>query len=978
MKTDRSAALGRSARHILFSASTIALVAVTSQAQAQQADNSVEAVVVTGSRLVTNGAQAPTPVTVVSSEQLQVAAPRNIVDGILQLPAFKGSVSVANQSTGTTSSNGADYLNLRGLGTARTLVLLDGRRVVPASSAGSVDAAQMPEALIQRIDVVTGGASAAYGSDAVSGVVNFVLDTKFEGIKASAQAGISQYGDNFNYKISLTGGISMLDDRLHLVGSILDYKSTGVTFAQSRPWTAKGVSSITNPAFVASQPHVPPNTALVVVTQPYSSVATLGGLITQTTSLTGTTSTSSPIVGTAFDQNGNAVTFNYGTLKSATQMSGGDGYNPNLLLTLQPTQHRSQIFTHATYDLNENLSAYIQVMGSQNHIQYYSLPTFELSSTAFTILRDNAYIPQTIKNFLASPAGLNIASFTVGRDSPDFDIPHMDAITNNGMVTIGFDGKVPGSSWTYHGYGQMGRAYGSYKTQNDPISDNLYRASDAVVNPANGQIVCRQTLSNPAATPISNPVGCQPLNIFGVGNASAAALKYITGTAVQTVRVAEDVAEISASGGLFDIQGGTVSLALGASYRRDAFTQVTDAQSQEIRSGAGIGAAFPAGLVNTLGGFERTNPQPTRGTYNVKEVFVETEVPLLKDLPMARSLTFNAAGRYVDYSTSGGVEPWKLGLVYEPVDGLRVRASRSTDIRAANLGELYQGSSQGTSSVTDPFNNNVPTNVITGAVGNPGLVPEAANQSTIGVVVTPDSLFNGLLSGVEFSVDYYQINIGKAISTLTAQQELTFCFNGSTQQCGFIIRNPNGTLSRVALPFFNAAARQTKGVDFEGSYSTPLSDVAFGLDGSLTFRAIANYIGQFTTQIQGAAPVQLAGDIGVNSTPKWTGLFQTNLVVGPVSWFVQERWIGGGKFDNTNNNGNGVYPNNVGSVFYTDTTLTYDVLDTGMSAFFSINNLFDRDPPPTPSFLIAGSSFSNRTLYDLIGRQYTLGIRYKM
>ena len=975
METHRNAAFGRLARHILFSASAIALAAATTSANAQD----VESVVVSGSRLVTNGAQAPTPVTVVSADQLQVAAPRNVVDGLLQLPAFRGSVSVQNQSTGTTSSNGADYLNLRGLGPQRTLVLLDGRRVVPASSAGSVDAAQMPEALIQRVDVVTGGASAAYGSDAVAGVVNFVLNTKFEGVKADAHAGISQYGDNFNYKVSVTGGISLLEDRLHLVGSILDYKSNGVSLAQSRPWTGTGhaVGAISNPvAFNKNLPYGPTNTGLLVVPQPYTSVAALGGLITGTTSVPATP-VNNTLVGTAFDPNGQPVAFNYGTLKSSTQMSGGDGYNPNLLLTLQPSQRRSQIFTHATYDFSENFSAYFQVMGSQNHIRYNSLPTFELSSTNFTILRDNAYIPQNIKNYLASPAGQNITSFTVGRVSPDFDIPHMDAITNNGLVTIGFDGKVPSSSWTYHGYGQMGRAYGSYKTQNDPISDNLYRASDAVVNPANGQIVCRQTLSNPAATPISNPVGCQPLNIFGVGNASAAALKYITGTAVQTVRVAEDVAELSASGELFDIQGGAVSLAVGGSYRREAFTQVTDAQSQEIRTGAGIGAAFPAGLVNTLGGFERTNPQPTRGTYNVKEVFAEVEVPILKDVPMARSLTFNTAGRYVDYSTSGGVEPWKLGLVYEPTDGLRIRASRSADIRAANLGELYQGSSQGTSSVTDPANGNAPVNVITGAIGNPGLVPESANTSTIGVVVTPDSLFGGALPGLEFSIDYYQINISKAISTLTAQQELNFCANGSQQQCAFITRNPNGTLSRVALPFFNAAARQTKGVDFEASYSIPLDNVAFGESGNLTFRSLVNYIGQFTTQVQGAAPIQLAGDIG-NSTPKWMGNFGANLSVGPVSWFVQERWISGGKYDNTNNNGSGIYPNNIGSAFYTDTTITYDVLDSGASVFFSINNLFDRDPPPTPSFLIAGSNYSNRTLYDMIGRQFTLGVRYKM
>jgi iron complex outermembrane receptor protein len=951
----------------LLSVSALAIAAVTSSAFAQSGNENVESVIVSGSRLVTNGAQAPTPVTVVSTEQLQLAAPRNVVDGLLQLPVFKGSVSVANQSTGTTSSNGADYLNLRGLGVQRTLVLLNGRRMVPASSAGSVDAAQIPEALVQRVDIVTGGASAAYGSDAVSGVVNFVLDTKFEGLKASAQTGISEYADNLHYKTSITGGMSFLNDRLHVVGSILDYKSTGVTAASSRPWTSRAVGSISNPAYDKTLPTSPGNSALSTVTQPYSSVAALGGLIT-----------SSSLAGTAFDQNGAAIPFNYGTLRSSAQMSGGDGYNPNLLLTLQPSQRRDQIFTHATYDVNENFSVYVQAMASQNHVQYNSLPTFELSSTNFTVLRDNAFLPQSIKDNLATPAGLGIANFKVGRISPDFDIPHMDAITNSGTATIGFDGKVPGSSWSYHGYGQMGRDLDSYKTKNDPISDNLYRASDAVVNPANGQIVCRQSLSNPAATAISNPVGCQALNIFGVGRASPAALQYITGTAIQTVRVAEDVAEFSANGGLFDIQGGTVTAAVGTSYRRDAFNQVTDAQSQEIRSGIGIGTAFPAGLVNTLGGFERTNPQPTRGTYNVTEVFGELEVPLLQNLPMAQSLSFNGAVRYVDYSTSGGVVPWKLGLVYEPTDGLRVRASRSTDIRAANLGELYQGSSQGTSTVQDPANGGVTTNVITGAVGNPSLLPEVANTTTFGVVVTPDNLFTGVAPGLVFSVDYYQINISKAISTLTAQQELNFCANGSAQQCAFITRNGTGGLSRVALPFFNAAARQTKGVDFEASYNTPLSTFMPDWEGSVTFRGLVNYIGQFTTQVQGAAPIQLAGDIN-NSLPKWTGVVSANVDMGRWGWYLQERWVGGGKFDNTNNNGAGVYPNQVGSVYYTDTTISYDVMpESGLTLAFSINNLFDRDPPPTPSFLIAGSNYSNRTLYDLIGRQYSIGLKYKM
>src|SRR5205085_8776650 len=195
---------------------------------------------------------------------------------------------------GGTRAGGQNFLNLRSLGNGRTLVLLDGRRFTPSGFDNLIDVNLFPQGLVQRVDVVTGGASAAYGSDAVSGVVNFILDTKFEGIKASAQAGISQYGDNFNYRVSVTGGMSFLDDRLHVVGSILDYKSTGVTFAQSRPWTAKGVSSITNPNFNKNNPVSPTNSALMVVTQPYSSVATLGGLITQTTTLAGVTSGNTP------------------------------------------------------------------------------------------------------------------------------------------------------------------------------------------------------------------------------------------------------------------------------------------------------------------------------------------------------------------------------------------------------------------------------------------------------------------------------------------------------------------------------------------------------------------------------------------------------------------------------------------------------------------------------------------------------------
>ncbi|HUO94546.1 MAG TPA: TonB-dependent receptor [Rhizomicrobium sp.] len=945
----------RLAKRALWSTSVLALFALAPAAMAQQqsADNGpIEQVVVSGSRLVTNGAQAPTPVTVVSMEQLQLAAPTNVVDGLLQLPVFLGSQSVLNQSTGTTGSNGADNLNLRGLGVQRTLVLVDGRRMVPDASLGAVDAAQIPEALIKRVDVVTGGASAAYGSDAVAGVVNFVLDTNFVGLKADLQGGISTYGDDANYKFDVTGGESFMDDHLHVVGSFLDQKTDGVPNGEDRPWTAtQAESAITNPNFNKNFPVSPTNTAQIVVHNGYSSVAALGGLIT-----------SGPLKGTTFDNQGQAVPFQYGTNLSAAYMEGGGGYDESLLLTLQPSQRRDQFFAHATYDVNDNLSVFLQVMASQNHIRYRSLPTFELSSTAFTIFSDNAYLPQSIKNYLA--LNPSVTSFTVGRESPDIAIPYMDAITNSGTVTAGFDGKF-WSTWQYHAYGQVGKDYDSYKTLDDPISDNLYRAADAVVNPANGQIVCRSTLTNPTN-------GCVPLDIFGFGAPSKAALNYVNGTAIENVNLEEDIADFNVTGDLFDLQGGAASIAFGGTYRKESFTQTSNPQSQEIRTGAGING-FPAGLVNSLGGYERTNPQPAGGSYSVYEGFVETELPVFKDLPYAHALSFNAAGRYVDYSLSGSVEPWKIGAVYEPMEGIRFRISRSTDIRAPNLGELFQGSSQGTSIVQDPKNGNQTFSVLTGAVGNTALKPEIANTFTYGAVLTPD-----LVPGLTASIDYYSINIHDAISTLNAQQELNFCQNGSAQQCAFIIRNPmTGNLSRILLPYFNAADRLVKGVDFETSYNKDLSELHWGVNGDVSFRLLVSYLGQFTTQIEGAPPVQYAGDIDSNSTPKWNGLASMTYNNGPYTFFLQERMVGGGHFDNTNDNGLGITPNTVHDVWYTDTTFSYDINDN-LTGFLTINNLFDRDPPPNPSYLIDSSSYGNRTLYDLVGRMYTIGLHYRM
>ncbi len=381
------------------------------------------------------------------------------------------------------------------------------------------------------------------------------------------------------------------------------------------------------------------------------------------------------------------------------------------------------------------------------------------------------------------------------------------------MFTLGFDGKIADSDWQYHGYGQMGRSRSAYDTLDDPISDNLYRAADAVTDPASGRIVCRSTLTNPSD-------GCVPINLFGYGAPSQASINYINGTAHQVYHYDQNVAELSANGSLLTLPAGNLSVAFGAGYREEKLRQTADEISQRIRTGAGI-QGYPIGLINTLGGFERTNPQPAAGKYDVTEVFTEVEVPLLKDQFLARSLTLNGAVRYVDYSTSGDVVPWKAGAVWEPVDWLRFRGTRSRDIRAPNLGELYRGSSQGTANVVDPFRNNANVAVLTGSIGNADLKPEIAKGTTFGVVLTPSDL----ISGFNVSLDYYSVRIDDAISTLGAQQELTNCFQGVQEQCNFIIRAADGSLARILQPSFNTAFTKTSGVDMEMSLARPLESI---------------------------------------------------------------------------------------------------------------------------------------------------------
>lgn len=930
---------------LAFAQSSAALAQQTDDELAQKSGDEMvlEMVNVTGSRVaLTDGTRTPTPVTVISDEQLQLAAPTTITEALLQLPAFAGSVSVANQSTGTTRNNGAAYLNLRDLGTERTLVLLDGRRIVSSSSAGSVDVALIPEALIKRVDIVTGGASAAYGSDAVAGVVNYVIDNDFSGFKASLLGGTSQHGGYDNYKITLAGGHAFIDERLKLVGSVEYYDNNGVDEANMRDWAYRGRGYINNPNVSATNPASPYNPKRLLVVNPLSSIASNGGLIIDTA-----------LAGTTFHPGGNPQPFQYGALRSASQMQGSSdptAYNPNLELTLQPEQQRQIAFGHAHFDVTDTFGVFAEITFAQNDVRYKSLPTFELSQTAFTIFSDNAFLPASISDQMTD---LDIDSMTVGRVSSDIAIPTMVGKSKTERFVVGLDGSI-GSSWTYNGYYQYGENESLFRTINDPISNNLYRAADSVLRPGTNDIVCRSTLTNPSD-------GCQPLNIFGFGSPSQAAIDYVNGTAVQDVTVKQNVAEISFQGTIIDLPAGPLGVAVGAGYRKEEMVQYVDPISSSIRTGDGI-MGFPAGLVNTLGGFERSNPQPTAGEYDVTEIFTEGNFPLLTDTRFARALTLNAAVRSTDYSTSGRVTTWKAGIVYEPFDGLLFRATRSRDIRAPSLGELFRGSSQGTSTVTDPFRGDEQRNALTGAIGNPLLEPEIADTTVVGFVVQPASL-----EGLSISVDYYDISVDESITALAAQRTVDLCFEGAIALCSFIQRDDEGRISRVELPYFNVDLHKVEGVDFEASYSMPVGEGLLGL------RLLTNYEIADITEVAGTEEHDSSSELG-----QMKGVLSANFDFDRATIYLQERYVGGGDFD-SNLGPVDVDKNHQDAVWYTDATFQYRFgKDERTQLFFTINNLFDKNPPLTPSYLIAGSAYGNRTLYDMIGRRFTLGVRMEL
>lgn len=909
-------------------------------------------IIVTGSLTIKNGAASPTPITVASAEQLNIGAPGNLADAVNLLPLFRGGPRPSSAGSGSpTTGAGANLLSLRGLSPFRTLVLLDGRRIVPTTLTGATDANLLPQGLVKRVDVITGGASAAYGSDAVAGVANFILDGGFTGFKANLQGGASSRGDAGSMKASATAGFGFAGGRGHILLSGEYWHQQGIDLDYNgRAWAEAGWGVI------SARPGSP---ELVLASNVRDSLATEGGLITACQPV----ASPCPIRLQQFAPDGGRIPFRQGQFVTPTMMSGGDGSarRTNLL----PENGFENIFARVSFDLDDETRIFAEGFYSHSRVDYYGTRSSNVSTGSATIFSDNAFLSDALR---AQMAANGINSFTLSRVNTDFgDIRYVNN-TDTYRGVAGIDGSL-GASWKFSVYAQYGESKLRALTKNNQIVENFYNAADAVINPANGQAVCRSTLLG-----LPTGGGCVPINLFGQGAPSAQAIDYVTATSVIDTKVEQAVVAGVIRGDLFALWGGPLAVATGIEYRREKASLAVDANGSKVRSGLGI-RGFPAAQNGQVGNYFLTPPQPLRGSFNVKEAFVEVNAPLLADRPFFQSLQVNGAVRYADYSSVGGVWTWKAGATWQPADSIRFRVTRSRDIRAPNIQERFNPAvpaiGQG---VNDPQNGGVRYSVTQLTTGNLNLRQETADTLVFGGVFTPT-----FLPGFYASVDIFDIRINDVIAQRTVQQVVDGCGQSA---CDIVQRNSDGTINIVVTQNENLARLRTRGEDFEVGYTTALDGV--GIPGRISLRGLMTHTKELSIKL-GNTTVDRVGSLNITPTAnvpsgvEWAGSLSATYSGSRLNLAWQQRYIGSGRLDSTLVYAPGV-DTRVPRVWYTDVTASYRLpTQSGKLEFFAtINNLFDKAPPITPNGAITTPRAANAILYDFLGRYITMGVRLEI
>ncbi len=963
-------------------------------------------IVVTGSRVVRDGFQAPTPLQVLTEEDIENSSPtNNLADFVNQLPALAGSIRPSNSRLELSNGQaGINALNLRSLGTVRTLVLVNGRRSVGSTANGIVDINTIPQSLVQRVEVVTGGASAAYGSDAVAGVTNFILNNQYQGLKLEADAGVTERGDGFNYSGALTGGLKFADGRGRLIVAAEIAHTDGIFSIDplDRKWNHTGFVRIQNPAWPAN-PTAPRYLLRTMVGQANS---TPGGLITQ--SLGGTTNR---LCGTYFGQGGSINQYQYGTLtfpspvcststSSSPSLNQGGDWRVNdtgRRIGLNPEEDRHGVFGRLSFDVSDGVTVFAEASYNRQETLFNAGPNLMtglgLNATGCGTAATAAAAPTTCNAFLYNTLGpARLAGITgVTLATSGADLPFRGSNNEREVMryVVGAEGDFEafGRSARWDVYGQYGRADLHEELINIQQTVRRNNAINAVFAPAGnprglpvGSIQC---FINVDANTTNDDPACRPLNLLGLGVSDPAAIDYILDNPYRDQVLEQTVFGANLSLTPFATWAGDVSVAIGGEYRKEEIDGFVPAEFQPVQNANGTTTSL----------FSVGNFRPSKGNYNVKEAYLETVVPL------GFGLEFNGAIRGTDYSTSGFVTTWKLGATWQPIDDILLRVNRSRDIRAPNLNELYQAGTANSSTVTNPFfvvgqNNPGPGTGVYGAniaylgtiTGNLNLRPEKADSWNIGAVATP-----GFLPGLSFSADYWRVKVKGAIDSLSADDIVNRCFEGLADFCAAITADPaNPSRVLIARQPVNFSSILLRGLDFEAAYRFALGNGNFSLRGLAT-RYIENTV---NTGVPGFTPLNSVGTLGVGTgtqsiTPKWIYRVSAAYDTDDYTLTAVARGVGNGRYDATGiecQTGNcpvstNQFPtyedNSIGGATYIDANATFkfDAFGGKNGEFFvNVTNLFDADPILLPETGLA----VNSTYSDLLGRAFRVGVRLKL
>ncbi|MDA9908954.1 TonB-dependent receptor plug domain-containing protein [Gammaproteobacteria bacterium] len=972
-------------------------------------EDEIEEITVTGSRIrQTDGMAAPTPVTVVTPEELNTFDPGGTVSEQLDaLPQFFGT-QTAQRSVGSLASGVGSFLNMRSLGTQRTLVLLDGARMAPGDKRGAVNVDTFPTALVRTVDVVTGGASAAYGADALGGVTNFIIDREFQGLKISTGTGIMENGEGFRANGSIAGGFQ-IGDRLNIIASMEARQIDQIDIGpQDLDWYQR-YGFVNNPDASGPRRLTKPN---VIWTDRH-----VFGMIS---------GTRTELDGLVFNQGGTQVQpfregefTTYGRGVEASTAGGPEAdlgmiANSGFPVNGQEVKGRS-MFVAANYQFTDNLSGYAQaVVGRSESIHNpdgRALGTSGISLRAIWAPRvavDNAFLPDYVRQTMIDNG---IDQFTLSRDGA---IPGVRDIAsdrfepnvfNTRTYTVGFDYEFD-NSWSLGGSYSTGETDRLSHSYNHDRVDRVFLAMDAVVHPDTGAVVCRvnlpqysptedqlraaglatgltnsRTAADPVPQTLESPIGldntvggCVPFNILGHGNISEEAIAYTASLKKGVGVVEQDFAELLATGELHEGFGyGPISGAFGLTWRDSSFfdnalpIEVDSLGPPQNVPELGI-RGIPPGYTGGSPNLHKFSTVPkVEGQYDVWEWFGEVNIPLFESDSGEQSAGGTLAFRQSDYSTSGSVDAWKAGIEFQVMEGLRFRATKSRDVREANFRERFDAQGGG-GAINDPFQGDDRYTITTVASGNPNVNVEKADTTVFGFVYEPQF---EILQGLRLSIDWYEVDIADAISQIAAQDVVDRCFDGDTEQCANIEFDPvTGDVTRVFRRFFNQDQALVEGLDFEVSYRMEPNFFDSEFE-SFSVRALA---GTLLTRDNVAANGTVSTQLDQYTLPDTTGNVTFAYSVGPLSLQMQGRHITGGKLRRNWTEGVDVDYNWVSSSTWWNGTVRYSSeLSNGTSwnLGFNILNMFDKAPPLVPGN-DGGQGVSNQ--YDVFGRRYNLSL----